>query len=111
MSYEEKLAIANVVQGFYFFSVLLMFLAALEKARLRGLHNLNIKEKGELWGSAVANITFLIVQTGGAFGLINTSDFVPCPVSFFIFSISYNLYEYAGIDVFEYILKYIKEKK
>ncbi len=102
MSYEEKILIANVFQGFYFFSVLLMFLASCEKVRTYGIDHLTLKQKGEFWGSTIAVLTFIVVQTGGVFGLLNPEEFMSAPISFFVWSVFYNLEEYAGVSVFEY---------
>ncbi len=93
--------IADLFQSLYFFSVLLMFLAALDKVEAVGIKGLTIKQKGELWGSMIAVTTFSLTQILGALDVINLADYSTAPMSFFVLSVCYNIHEYAGVNVFE----------
>lgn len=107
MSYETKILVANIFQGFYFFSVLLMWLAAYERVKSAGISYLTFKQKGEFWGSTIAVLTFVVSQIGGVFGVLNPSDYLTAPMSFFVWSVFYNLEEYAGVSIF----KFFKQEK
>jgi hypothetical protein len=107
MSYETKILVANLFQGVYFFSVLLMWIASYERLKVCGMQYLTFKQKGEFWGSTIAGFTFMTAQLGGLFGLLNPSDYLTAPISFFVWSVFYNMEEYAGVSVFQYF-KHIK---
>ncbi len=99
-----EMFVVNMVQGFYIFSVALTWMACYEKMKAMNF-NAGLRLKGEFWASTVAVATFVIVQMGGVFGMLNPDEYLTCPISFFVWSVFYNLEEYAGVNVFEWIKK------
>lgn len=99
-----EMFVVNMVQGFYIFSAALTWLACFEK--MKGTNfNGGLRLKGEFWASTVAVSTFVIVQLGGVFGMLNPDEYMTCPISFFVWSVFYNLEEYAGINVLDILKK------
>ena len=101
---EDALTLlADLFQGVYFSSVLLMWAACFDNAKSKGLSNLSLKEKGTFWGITVAGLTFCIAQVVVIFGFYKS---IPTsPISVFIWSVFFNLEEYAGISLFQLFKK------
>lgn len=99
-----KVFVANVFQGFYIFSVALTWLSCFERMKAMNFDG-GLRLKGEFWASTLAASTFVIVQMGGVFGMINPDEYMTCPISFFVWSVFYNLDEYVGVNIFEWIKK------
>lgn len=100
---QALILLANLFQGVYFFSVLLMWAACFDKVKTKGLTNLSLKEQGVFWSATVACWTFCIAQVVEIFGL---HESIPtAPVSVFIWSVFFNLEEYAGISLFQLFKK------
>ena len=101
--------IANLFQGLYFLSVVMMFLASTDKVKSCGIPASSNTQLGLCFGSAVAVITFMCVQVGIIFGLVQAGEYLTCPVSVFVISVGYNLDEYAGVDVLRFFRHHKKE--
>lgn len=98
--------LSNIFQCVYFFSIVLMFFAAIDRVKVRGI-GATSADLGMVIGAAVAVVTFVTVQFWVAVGAAQLGDYPTCPFSVFVISVGYNLNAYAGVN----ILKILKQKK
>ncbi len=86
--------IASIFQTVYIFSVVIMCFAAYNKLQESQKPDSRIKTLGAFYASFVAAAAYFIVIIGGFQDTMHT-----CPISFFVYSVYYNVAEYRHINL------------
>lgn len=85
--------IASIFQTVYIFSVVTMCFAAYSKLQESQKPDSRLKTLGAFYGSFIAAAAYFIVIIGDFQDTMHT-----CPISFFVYSVYYNIAEYRHIN-------------